>query len=73
MLLSCMAVGAKGCRRAAGREVDQRGIREAHVDPAGERRDGRIGALDQAIIADGLDLLEVVGVGDRAAGQVPDW
>ena len=59
-------------RGAAGREVDQRRVGEAHVDPAGERGDGRIGALDQAVVADGLDLLEVVGVGDRAAGQVPD-
>jgi len=32
----------------------------------------RVGALDQAVVAVGLDLLEVVGVGDRAAGPVPD-
>ena len=51
-------------RRAAGRQVDQRRVGEAHVDPAGERGDGRIGTLDQAVVADGLDLLEVVGVGD---------
>jgi hypothetical protein len=38
-------------RGAAGREVDQRGVREAHVDPAGERGDGRIGALDHARVA----------------------
>ena len=59
-------------RRAAGREVDQRRVGKAHVDPAGERGDGRIGALDQAVVADRLDLLEIVGVGDGAAGEVAD-
>ena len=58
-------------RRATGREVDQRRVGEAHVDPPGEGGDGRVGALDQPVVANGLDLLEVVGVGHRAAGEVP--
>jgi hypothetical protein len=59
-------------RRAAGRQVDQRRVGEADINPAGERGDGRISALDQTIVTNGLDLLEVVGIGDRAAGQVAD-
>ena len=59
-------------RRAASREVDQRRVGKAHIDPAGEGSDGRISALDQTIVADGLNLLEVVGVGNGAAGQVTD-
>jgi hypothetical protein len=59
-------------RCAACREVDQRPVSEAHVEPAVERGDGRVGALDQAVVADRLDLLEVVRIGDRAAGEVPD-
>jgi hypothetical protein len=55
-----------------GGEVDQRRVGEAHVHSPGERRNRRIGALDQAVVADGLDLLEIVGVGDRAAGEVAD-
>ena len=48
--------------RAIGRQVDQRRVGEAHIDPAGKRSDGRIGPLDQPVVADGLDLLEVVRV-----------
>jgi hypothetical protein len=59
--------------RTASRQVDQRRVRKAHVDPAGERGDGRIGALDQAVVPDGLDLFEVVRIGHRAAGEIPDW
>jgi len=59
-------------RRPASREVDQRRVGEAHVDPAGERGDGWIGTFDQTVVADGLDLLEVVGVRDRAAGEIAD-
>jgi hypothetical protein len=59
-------------RGAARGKVDQCCVSEANVDLAGQRGDRRIGALDEAVVADGLDLLEVVGVGDRAAGQVPD-
>jgi hypothetical protein len=47
-------------RRAAGRRVDQRRVGEADIYPAGQGGDGRIGALDQAVVADSLDLLEVV-------------
>jgi hypothetical protein len=59
-------------RRAAGREVDQRRVGEAYVDPAGERGDRRVSALDQSVVADRLDLLEVVGVGDGAPGEIAD-
>ena len=59
-------------RRPAGREVNQRRVGEADIDPAGERGDGRIGALAQTVIADGLDLLQVVGVCHRTAGEVSD-
>jgi hypothetical protein len=38
-------------RSATGREVDQRRVGEAHVDPAGERGDGWIGALDQTVVS----------------------
>jgi hypothetical protein len=51
-------------RAAARREVDQRRAGGPDIDAAGERGDRRIGALDQPVVADGLDLLEVVGVGD---------
>jgi hypothetical protein len=39
-------------------------VRESDFDPAGQRRHGRIGAIDPAIAADGLDPVEVVGIGD---------
>jgi hypothetical protein len=47
-------------RGAASRQVDQGRVGEADVDPPGERRDGRVRTLDQAIVADGLDLLELL-------------
>jgi hypothetical protein len=59
-------------RGAASREVDQRRVGEAHVDPPGKRGDGWIGAFDQTVVTDGLDLLEVIGVRDRAASEVAD-
>jgi hypothetical protein len=43
-------------------QVDQRRVGEAYVDSVSERGDGRIGALDQAVVADGLDLLQIVRV-----------
>jgi hypothetical protein len=46
--------------RTVGGEVDQRSVGKANVDPAGERGDGRVGTLDQAVVADGLDLLKIV-------------
>jgi hypothetical protein len=67
-----LQLDAVPARDVPNREVDQYRVREAYVDPAGKRRDGRVRALDQPIVADGLDLLEVVRVGDRATGQVPD-
>jgi hypothetical protein len=57
-------------RGAARREIDQRSVGEAHVDFAGERGNRGIAPSIRPIVADGLDLLEVVGVGDRAAGQL---
>jgi hypothetical protein len=64
-------------RAAARREVDQRRVGEANVDPAGERGDGRIGTLDEAVVADGLDLFEVVrpafSARRTAVSLTPSW
>ena len=59
-------------RRAARSEIDQRRVGKANVDAAGHRGDGRIGAFDQSVVANGLDFFEIVRIGDRAAGQIPN-
>ncbi len=59
-------------RGAIRGQIDQRRVREPDLDRASECGDGGIGAVDQAVGADGLDLLEVVGIGERAGGEVGD-
>ena len=52
--------------------VHQHLVGEAHLDPAGQRGDRRIGAVDAAVAADRLDAVEVVGVGDLGRDHVAE-
>ncbi len=45
-------------------------IGEAHLDPAGQGGHAGIGALDAAVVADGLDPVEAVGIGDLGRDDV---
>jgi hypothetical protein len=47
-------------------------VGEAHLDPAGQRGDGRVRAVDAAVRADGLDPVEVVGIGDLGRDHVAE-
>ena len=57
---------------AGDRLVHQHLVGEAHLDAAGQRGDRRIGAVDAAVAADGLDAVEVVGVGDLGRDHVAE-
>jgi hypothetical protein len=47
-------------------------VGEAHLDPAGQRGDGRVRAIDAPVRADGLDPVEVVGIGDLGRDDVAE-
>jgi hypothetical protein len=60
----------------AGLAIDrlghQRLIGKAHDDIAGERRDRWVGPIDLPIRADGLDPVEVIGIGDIGRDHIAD-
>ena len=65
-----------GEHHLAGLAVDglrhQRLVGEAHLDPAGQRRDGRVRPVDAPVPPDGLDPVEVVGIGDLGRDDVAE-
>ncbi len=57
-------------RRTRAGEINQGVIGVAHRHGPRERSDAGINAVQLAVAADGFDLLEVVAVGDRCAGDI---
>lgn len=56
--------------RAVDRLGQERRVGKAHVNLAGEGRNGRVGTVDLCIGSDGFDPVEVVGIGDIGGNDV---
>ena len=57
-------------RRAGARSIDECGIGKADIDAPIQSRDRRIGAIYLAVRANGLDALQIVGVGKACARYI---
>lgn len=59
-------------RRAAHRLIEQRLIGETNLDRPDQRRDRWVRALDPAVVADHLDALQIVGIGDLRRDDIAE-